>query len=245
MELHETEERQDLRKAVAEIAKDFGHEYYLEKSLAGGKSTELWQAVGKHGFLGVNLSEQYGGGGVFNAHATFAAKNTQAEYLFVHEFSHHFAALADEYYTSDVAYETGLTNRPEPWEPNITALKSPGGLKWKDLVVEGTPIPTPWKKEAFDEHSKEYQQQRRALREQRAPEADLDALAQRSIDWQTKFFAGLPHAGRVGAYEGAGYETKGLYRPEADCIMFSRNPVGFCRVCRRGIERVIDLVTGH
>lgn len=30
MELHETEERQDLRKAVAEIAKDFGHEYYLE-----------------------------------------------------------------------------------------------------------------------------------------------------------------------------------------------------------------------
>ncbi len=63
MELHETEERQDLRKAVAEIAKDFGHEYYLEKSLAGGKSTELWQAVGKQGFLGVNLSEQYGGGG--------------------------------------------------------------------------------------------------------------------------------------------------------------------------------------
>ena len=57
MELHETEERQDLRKAVAEIAKDFGHEYYLEKSLAGGKSTELWQAVGKQGFLGVNVFE--------------------------------------------------------------------------------------------------------------------------------------------------------------------------------------------
>lgn len=38
MELHETEERQDLRKAVAEIAKDFGHEYYLEKSLAGGRA---------------------------------------------------------------------------------------------------------------------------------------------------------------------------------------------------------------
>ena len=53
---------------------------------------------------------------------------------------------------------------------------------------------------------------------------------------------GLPHAGQVGAYEGAGYETKGLYRSEADCIMFSRDPVGFCRVCRRAIERVIDLV---
>ena len=169
-------------------------------------------------------------------------RTRQADYLFVHEFSHHFAALADEYYTSDVAYETGITDRPEPWEPNITALKAPGGLKWKDLVEAGTPVPTPWQKEAFDEHSKEYQRQRRELRERKAPEADLDALARRSIEWETAFFAGLPHAGRVGAYEGAGYETKGLYRSEADCIMFSRNPVGFCRVCRRAIERVIDLV---
>jgi hypothetical protein len=186
---------------------------------------------------------QYGGGGVFNAHATFAAKNAQAEYLFVHEFSHHFAALADEYYTSDVAYETGIANRPEPWEANVTALKTPGGLKWKDLVEAGTPVPTPWRKEEFDRHAAEYQRQRRELRERKAPEAELDALAQRSIAWQTAFFAGLPHAGRVGAYEGAGYETKGLYRSEADCIMFSRNPVGFCRVCRRAIERVVDLVS--
>jgi len=37
---------------------------------------------------------------------------------------HHFAALADEYYTSDVAYETGAADRPEPWEPNVTALKT-------------------------------------------------------------------------------------------------------------------------
>lgn len=62
-ELHKTEERADLRKAVSRIAHDFGHEYYLAKSLAGEKSTELWQAVGKQGFLGVNIAEQYGGGG--------------------------------------------------------------------------------------------------------------------------------------------------------------------------------------
>ncbi|MCF7550755.1 acyl-CoA dehydrogenase family protein [Pseudonocardia sp. WMMC193] len=63
MQLHETEERQDLRKAVSEIAKDFGHDYYVTKSLAGEKSTELWQTVGKQGFLGVNIAEEYGGGG--------------------------------------------------------------------------------------------------------------------------------------------------------------------------------------
>jgi hypothetical protein len=184
----------------------------------------------------------YGGGGVFNAHAAIAAKNEFVEYLFVHEFSHHFAALADEYYTSDVAYETGIADRPEPWEPNVTALKAPGGVKWRDLVQAGTPVPTPWQKDVFDAHSLEYQRHRREARARKAPESELDDLAKRNIEWETKFFAGLPHAGHVGAYEGAGYESRGLYRSEADCIMFSRNPVGFCRVCQRSIERVIDLI---
>jgi hypothetical protein len=55
----------------------------------------------------------------------------------------------------------------------------------------------------------------------------------------------LSFAGKVGAFEGAGYEAKGLYRGEADCIMFSRNPVGFCRVCQRAIHRVLDTYTKH
>ena len=47
----------------------------------------------------------YGGGGIFNLYATVAADSEWAPYVFVHEFGHHFAALADEYYTSHVAYE--------------------------------------------------------------------------------------------------------------------------------------------
>src|SRR5690606_19715892 len=64
----------------------------------------------------------YGGGGIFNLYATVAADSTWAPYLFVHEFAHHFAGLADEYYTSDVAY-LPAEDRLEPWEPNVTALK--------------------------------------------------------------------------------------------------------------------------
>jgi hypothetical protein len=48
-------------------------------------------------------------------------------------------------------------------------------------------------------------------------------------------------SGQVGAFEGAAYEAKGLYRPATDCIMFTRVEVGFCPVCRRGIERIVDL----
>ena len=78
--------------------------------------------------------EQYGGGGIFNFQATAAADTGFSEYVFVHEFGHHFAGLADEYYTSDVAYETGAAYHPEPWEPNVTALHDPDTLKWGDLV---------------------------------------------------------------------------------------------------------------
>ena len=59
--------------------------------------------------------------------------------------------------------------------------------------------------------------------------------------WEEAFLSKEKYAGAVGAFEGASYEPKGLYRPQADCIMFTRDRVGFCRVCDRAIQRVIDL----
>lgn len=53
MELCESQEQRDLRAAVAAIARSYGHEYYLAKSLAGEKSSELWQEIGKQGFWGL------------------------------------------------------------------------------------------------------------------------------------------------------------------------------------------------
>ena len=62
--------------------------------------------------------------------------------VFTHEFGHGFAGLADEYYTSDVAYEEFYPFNIEPWEPNITTLVD-FESKWKDMIEEDTPIPTP------------------------------------------------------------------------------------------------------
>jgi hypothetical protein len=185
--------------------------------------------------------EQYGGGGIFNFQATASVGAGYADYLFVHEFGHHFAGLGDEYYTSDVAYETGRRALPEPWEPNVTALRDPETLKWGDLVEESTPLPTPWKKQEWEEALAEYRERRRALREQQVPETEMDRLFDELKAWSTPFLAGQEYSGGVGAFEGAGYESEGLYRPELDCIMFTRDDVGFCRVCSRAIEAVIDL----
>ncbi len=193
-------------------------------------------------FIEILVNERtYGGGGIFNDMATAAVDSAFSEYVFVHEFGHHFAALADEYYTSDVAYETGSASRPEPWEPNVTALHNPATLKWRDLVTPGTPLPTPWDKAAFEQHTAAIQARRRDIRKRNAPEEEMDALFHEQQNWDGKFLASMKYSGAVGAFEGASYEPRGLYRPEADCIMFTRDPVGFCRVCQRAITRIIDL----
>ena len=183
----------------------------------------------------------YGGGGIFNLYSTVAADNAFANYVFVHEFGHHFAALADEYYTSPVAYAPApATNRVEPWEVNVTALLDPLKLKWRDLMEPGTPLPTPWNKEEYEEASRAYQKRRTLIRQQNRPESEMEALFHENLRFEQAMFKREKYWGKVGAFEGANYEVKGYYRPQIDCIMFSRTDY-FCPVCKRGIEDVIKL----
>jgi hypothetical protein len=131
----------------------------------------------------------------------------------------------------------------EPWEPNVTALQDPAGLKWKDLVPPGVPLPTPWPKAEFDSATREAQARRAALRQADRPEADIDALFREQQVHDTALLGRGPYAGQVGAFEGANYLERGYYRPSQDCIMFTRDEVPFCPVCLRAINRVLDLHT--
>ena len=180
--------------------------------------------------------EKYGGGGILNLYCTASARSAEAAYLVIHEFGHHFAGLADEYYTSPVAYEEFQAVDVEPWEANATALLDPSRLKWRELATTGE-LPTPWPKERHDRASRELQKRRAELRASGAPEEALARLFQEERDTISALLE--PQLGVVGAFEGAMYEARGLYRPAIDCLMFSRNDVGFCPVCVREIERVI------
>ena len=92
-------------------------------------------------FVLVN-SEKYGGGGFYNYLNLTSVDNDRSPQVFVHEFGHGFAGLADEYYSSQVSYEEFYNLKVEPWEPNITTLVD-FDSKWKAMLDSLTPQPTP------------------------------------------------------------------------------------------------------
>ncbi len=198
-------------------------------------------------------SPRYGGGGIYNLYCTFTSDNQWAPYLCLHEFGHSFTGLADEYYTSAVAYNEFYPAGVEPLEPNITALLDPKSLKWGDLATRRTAIPTPWEKQAYEEMDRAYQKRRQEMNERiaaarraGAPQAETDALQARSEEMSRlngletdAFFKKSRLRGKVGAFEGAGYAAKGLFRPMLDCIMFSRGQRPHCKVCEAAVARTI------
>ena len=179
-------------------------------------------------------SERYGGGGIYNFFGIFTANEGQwNEHVFLHEFGHSFAGLADEYYTSNVAYDEFYPKGAEPTEPNITALMDPDNLKWKDLVTPGIDIPTEWAKDEFDSLNmavlsirREMSERLKQMRKEGASEKEIGEVKQQFDDQVektrskvTKFILEHPARCKIGAFEGAGYKSTGLYRPTLNSIM--------------------------
>lgn len=183
--------------------------------------------------------DRYGGGGIYNLYNTTytitdkPGLEWQMDYVYAHEFGHSFAGLGDEYYSSQVSYEEFYAKDVEPWEPNVTALLDKNTVKWMEFVEQGTSLPTPWEKTTYDSLAFE--------------RGKLDRLAPDYYEKREPFFRAqeeilkkTKYASKVGAFEGSGYEARGLYRPAADCRMFSLSLVDFDSVCRTAIMKVID-----
>ncbi|HMN17468.1 MAG TPA: M64 family metallopeptidase [Ignavibacteriaceae bacterium] len=207
-------------------------------------------------YIQVNHS-RYGGGGIYNQFCTYTTDNQFAKYLFTHEFGHSFSGLADEYYTSDVAYNDFFKPTIEPVEPNITALLDPQNVKWKKYLTKGIEIPTPWEKNEFDAFSYEWLKERNRLnsyvaelKKNRAPESQINAAEEeyamkdkKQSEKVDKYLMSSKYWNKVGAFEGAGYVANGMYRPMLDCIMFSKGDKPFCKVCEEAIKKVIKSYT--
>lgn len=159
----------------------------------------------------------YGGGGIYNQVLVATSDHPMFKEVFVHEFGHSFAGLGDEYAygnSGDVYYPADT----EPWEPNLTTLVD-FQSKWADLMPKNQPIPTPL--------------------DDKVPNCSSidpnDAKAVAALNAATQV---------VGVFEGAGYQSKGCYRPAQECRMKINEVKDFCPVCARAIRRITDFYTG-
>ncbi len=198
-------------------------------------------------------STRYGGGGIYNSFCTFTIDNKQASYLILHEFGHSFSGLADEYYSSAVSYNDFYPKGIEPVEPNITALLDPAKIKWSSLVKDGTKIPTPWGKRDFDRMNNEFGKKRKEINlkierltrsgasKEKILQAkqEIESLMKEKEKENREFFSRSGLTGVVGAFEGAGYSSKGMYRPMIDCIMFTIGKKPYCKVCENAVSEMI------
>lgn len=104
---------------------------------------QLHNLLGKvpfdHIIIMVN-NDKYGGGGIYNFYAV-SSTNQMCDMVTPHELGHSIGGLADEYVDEDLSYTEMHKGKFEPKEPNITSLVD-FGSKWKDMLPEGTKIPT-------------------------------------------------------------------------------------------------------
>jgi hypothetical protein len=199
-------------------------------------------------------SDRYGGGALYNTFTISTTHNALSQKVFRHEFGHGFGGLADEYYASEVAYSDFYPKGVEPMEPNITALLDPSRVKWAYQLSPGIAVPTEWGKVTYDslraEAGKLYKE-----RSERLQDLEKSGASKEEIEKVRKEFDKLsadlrkkvvtytlehPLKDKVGVFEGAGFASQGLYRPMVNCLMFSNDQDEYCRVCQRGLARVID-----
>jgi len=199
-------------------------------------------------------SPRYGGGGIYNFYCTFVSDNQFSPYIFLHEFGHSFGGLADEYYTSDVAYNEFYTAGLEPVEPNITRVLDPKNVKWKESLSEGIAVPTLWEKENYDKMDLTWQKERRELNKKiaelkrnRVLQKEVDAVQNEynmkdklHSDEVDQYLMKSKFWNKVGVFEGAGYSSNGMYRSMLDCLMFSKGTKPFCKVCEEHVAKVIN-----
>jgi hypothetical protein len=74
----ESPEHHDLRDAIGAVTDKYGPSYFAEHASAHEPTTELWQELAKHGFIGINLPEEYGGAGAGMTELAIVCEETAA-----------------------------------------------------------------------------------------------------------------------------------------------------------------------
>jgi alkylation response protein AidB-like acyl-CoA dehydrogenase len=126
MDFTETAEQRLLRSSVAEVAARYGHSYWLGKARAGEKTHELWDEVGRLGYLGVGVPEEYGGGGRGIVELAIVAEELAAAGCPL------LLIVVSPAICATVIARSGTTEQKERWLPGLAT----GELKMAFAITE-------------------------------------------------------------------------------------------------------------
>jgi alkylation response protein AidB-like acyl-CoA dehydrogenase len=111
-------EHRELRRAVGAVTDNYGGGYFAEKAAAHEPTTELWQDLARLGFVGINLPEQFGGGGAGMTELAIVCEETAAHGCPL------LLLLVCSAISGELLSRYGTATQQEEWLPRIATGES-------------------------------------------------------------------------------------------------------------------------
>jgi alkylation response protein AidB-like acyl-CoA dehydrogenase len=108
-------EHADLKEAVAGIVKPFGGAYYAEHARNRQPCDEVWQALGEAGLVGVNIPEEFGGGGAGMLELALVCEESAAQGVPL------LLMLVSAAISAEVITAFGTDDQRQAWLPGLAA----------------------------------------------------------------------------------------------------------------------------
>ena len=104
-----------LREAISAVTRPFGGSYFAQHAEQHQPTDELWRALGKQGFIGINLPEEFGGGGAGLAELAIVCEQTAAEGCPL------LLLLVSSAISGEVIARFGRREQQERWLPGLAS----------------------------------------------------------------------------------------------------------------------------
>ena len=162
-------------------------------------------------FIEILVNEKtYGGGGIFNDQATASVDSAFSTV----RLRPRVRRTTSRRWPTSTTRQTSPTRpapreKPEPWEPNVTALHDPAQLKWRTWSRPARRCRRRGTRRRSRSTAARFRSAAARFARRNAPEAEMDALFREEQAWETKFLVGEQYAGRSARSRGPAYETEG------------------------------------
>jgi alkylation response protein AidB-like acyl-CoA dehydrogenase len=118
MDFNEEESHAEIREAVAAVTRSFGASYYAEHGAHQQPTEELWRELGRQGFIGINLPEEFGGGGAGLSELALVCEETAAQGAPL------LLMLVSSAISGEVLSRYGSAKQKEKWLPRMATGES-------------------------------------------------------------------------------------------------------------------------